>query len=134
MPLREVPSGRVRRPVGRMYLLTNDKESKLGTTPLPDGMVRVFRQNGRGGLSYPVGQTIKYVPIGDKIELNLGRDSNVIFELVKLRCRRDNVWMQLHGAEIFRKVGTPGVAISGPSRSRDDDSGGLQGSPREGGA
>ena len=27
----------------RMYLLTNDKESKLGTTPLPDGMVRVFR-------------------------------------------------------------------------------------------
>ncbi len=34
----------------RMYLLTNDKESKLGTTPLPDGMVRVFRDNGRDGL------------------------------------------------------------------------------------
>ena len=39
----------------RMYLLTNDKESKLGTTPLPDGMVRVFRQNGRDGLSFLVG-------------------------------------------------------------------------------
>ena len=39
----------------RMYLLTNDKESKLGTTPLPDGMVRVFRQNGRDGLSLPGG-------------------------------------------------------------------------------
>ena len=39
----------------RMYLLTNDKDSKLGTTPLPDGMVRVFRQNGRDGLSYLVG-------------------------------------------------------------------------------
>ena len=36
----------------RMYLLTNDKESKLGTTPLPDGMVRVFRDNGRDGLIY----------------------------------------------------------------------------------
>ena len=36
----------------RMYLLTNDKESKLGTTPLPDGTVRVFRQNGRDGLSF----------------------------------------------------------------------------------
>ena len=36
----------------RMYLLTNDKESKLGTTPLPDGIVRVFRDNGRDGLSY----------------------------------------------------------------------------------
>ena len=27
----------------RMYLMTNDEESKLGTTPLPDGVVRVFR-------------------------------------------------------------------------------------------
>src|SRR6185436_6058909 len=31
----------------RMYLLTNNEESKLGTTPLPNGVVRVFRQNGR---------------------------------------------------------------------------------------
>ena len=30
------------------------KESKLGTTPLPDGMVRVFRRNGRDGLSFLV--------------------------------------------------------------------------------
>ena len=37
----------------RMYLLTNNKESKLGTTPLPDGIVRVFRDNGRDGLSLP---------------------------------------------------------------------------------
>ena len=36
----------------RMYLLTNNKDSKLGTTPLPDGVVRVFRDNGRDGLSY----------------------------------------------------------------------------------
>ena len=33
----------------RMYLLTNDKDSKLGTTPLPDGTARVFRDNGRDG-------------------------------------------------------------------------------------
>ena len=74
-----------------MYLLTNDKESKLGTTPLPDGMVRVFRQNGRDGLSFLVAQQIKYVPIGDKIELNLGPDPEVIFELVKLKTWRDNI-------------------------------------------
>ena len=40
----------------RMYLLTNDKESKLGTTPLPDGTVRLFRQNGHDGLSFLVAQ------------------------------------------------------------------------------
>src|SRR5207244_9826470 len=79
----------------RMYLLTNNKESKLGTTPLPDGVVRVFRDNGRDGLSYLAGQSIKYVPIGDKIELNLGPDPNVVFELIKLRASRDDIWMQL---------------------------------------
>ncbi|MFH1268647.1 MAG: hypothetical protein ABIK89_23220, partial [Planctomycetota bacterium] len=95
----------------RMYVLTNDEESKLGTTPLPDGVVRVFRDNGRDGLSFLVAQPIKYVPIGDKIELNLGPDPEVIFELVKLRVRRDNVWMQLQGADVYRRVDEPGVEI-----------------------
>ena len=72
----------------RMYLLTNNTESKLGTTPLPNGVVRVYRENGRDGLSYLTQQTIKYIPIGDKIELNLGLDPNVIFELIKLRSWR----------------------------------------------
>jgi hypothetical protein len=89
----------------RMYLLTNDKESKLGTTPLPNGVVRVFRDNGRDGLSYLTEQTVKYVPIGDKIELNLGRDPSVIFELVKLRASRDDIWMHIDGTDIFRQVG-----------------------------
>jgi hypothetical protein len=89
----------------RMYLLTNDKPTQLGTSPLPDGTVRVFRDNGRGGLSYLTQQTIKYVPIGDKIELNLGPDPEVIFELVKLRIFRDNLWLQLHGTSEFRKIG-----------------------------
>ena len=35
----------------------------------------------------------------------------MIFELIKLRAARDNVWMQLHGADLFRKVGEPGVDI-----------------------
>ena len=89
----------------RMYLMTNDEESKLGTTPLPDGVVRVFRDNGRDGLSYLTQQSIKYIPIGDKIELNLGPDPEVIFELVKLRTFRDHLWMQIHGTNTFKQVG-----------------------------
>ncbi|MGO9108053.1 MAG: hypothetical protein ACLP9L_02360 [Thermoguttaceae bacterium] len=95
----------------RMYLLTNDKESKLGTTPLPDGTVRLFRQNGRDGLSFLVAQAVKYVPISDKIELNLGVDPEVIFDLVKLRSWRDDLWMQVNGADIYRRVDQPGVQI-----------------------
>ena len=99
----------------RMYLLTNDKESKLGTTPLPDGMVRVFRHNGRDGLSFLVAQQIKYVPIGDKIELNLGSDPEVLFELAKAKTWRDNLWVQILGADLFKRVDAPGVAIEVPS-------------------
>jgi hypothetical protein len=85
----------------RMYLLTNDKPSKLGTTPLPNGTVRVFRDNGRDGLSYLAAQTIKYIPIGDKIELNLGADPEVVFDLVKLKTWRDEIWMRLNGGDVF---------------------------------
>ena len=81
----------------RMYLLTNDVPSKLGQSPLPDGVVRVFRQNGRGGLSYLTQQAIKYIPVGDKIELNLGPDPEVIFELIKLKAFRDNIWLAWRG-------------------------------------
>jgi hypothetical protein len=95
----------------RMYLMTNDEKSKLGTTPLPDGVVRVFRDNGRDGLSYLTQQTIKYIPIGDKIELNLGPDPEVIFELVKLRTFRDHLWMQIHGTNTFKQVGDETTAV-----------------------
>jgi hypothetical protein len=94
----------------RMYLLTNDEKSKLGQSPLPDGVVRVFRDNGRDGLSYLTQQTIKYIPIGDKLELNLGPDPEVIFELVKLKSFRDNLWLKLANAVELRRVGD-GVVI-----------------------
>ena len=100
----------------RMMLLRNDEESGLGTTPLPDGTVRLFRENGREGLSFLTTQPIKYVAIGDKIELNLGQDPQVIFELVKKRIFRDNLWMQLHGANVFRRVDDGKIKIDPRSR------------------
>ena len=95
----------------RMYLMRNDKESKLGTTPLPDGVVRVFRDNGRDGLSYLMTQSIKYIAIGDKIELNLGPDPEVIFELIKLKVWRDNIWLRVGGTNVYRRVDLPDVQI-----------------------
>jgi hypothetical protein len=88
----------------RLYLLRNDEESGLGTTPLPDGIFRVFRDNGRGGLSFLVAQHRKYVPIGDKVELNLGPDPDVIFELIEDQVWRDNIWMHVHGTSVYRRV------------------------------
>ncbi len=96
----------------RLYLMTNDKESGLGETPLPDGMVRVFRDNDRDGLSYLIGQAIKYIPIGDKIELNLGPDPEVIFELIKLRAWRDGIWMRVGSTSVYRRVDDGKIEIS----------------------
>ncbi|HXT61197.1 MAG TPA: hypothetical protein VN699_21330 [Pirellulales bacterium] len=106
----------------RMYLWTNDAASKLGTTPLPDGTVRVFRDNGRAGLSYLAAQPIKYVPIGDKIEINLGVDPEVIFELVKLRSWRNNIWLQIAGTDKFRHLPDGQVELKekGPVAGWDD--------------
>ncbi len=95
----------------RMYLMRNDKESKLGTTPLPDGVVRVFRDNGRNGLSYLTAQTIKYIPIGDRIELNLGPDPEVTFDLVKGRIWRDHIWLKLNGVNTYRRIDDGKIAI-----------------------
>jgi hypothetical protein len=93
----------------RMYLLTNDEKSQLGTTPLPDGVVRLFKSNDKGGLSYLTQQPIKYIPIGDKIELNLGPDPEVIFELHRYRTFRNEIWLQINGTSEFRKIGAGGV-------------------------
>ncbi|HEY2684864.1 MAG TPA: hypothetical protein VGI93_15200, partial [Steroidobacteraceae bacterium] len=93
----------------RMYLLTNDEKSKLGTSPLPDGQVRLFRDNGRAGLSYLTEQHTKYIPVGDKIELNLGVDSEVIFEQIKLRSFRDSFWMSQNGTNTYKKLQEDGV-------------------------
>ena len=95
----------------RMYLMRNDKESKLGTTPLPDGVVRVFRDNGRDGLSFLMAQSIKYIAIGDKIELNLGPDPEVIFELIKLKVWRDNIWLRVDGTDVYRRVDVLDIQI-----------------------
>ncbi len=89
----------------RLYLLRNDQQSGLGSTPIPNGKVQVFRKNGRNGLSYLATQDIKYIPIGDRMELNLGVDPEVVFELVKERVSRDNIWVRLNKGRVYKRVG-----------------------------
>jgi len=82
------------RPV-RFFLWRNDKEHKLGDSPLPDGRVRIFRRNGREGLSFLGEQLIRYVPIKAEIEINLGADDLVVYETRKAGTERFN--FRFHG-------------------------------------
>jgi hypothetical protein len=57
----------------RFLSFANDKEHKLGETPMPDGTVRIYgRADGEGHLSYVGSMNVKYIPVGEKIELDLG--------------------------------------------------------------
>ncbi|HYW81335.1 MAG TPA: hypothetical protein VE890_17255 [Thermoguttaceae bacterium] len=67
-----------------LELLGDDGEKKdlsamenLGLSPLPDGMVRLFSEYRNKDLAYVGGTTTKYVPIGDRVEVNVGADSDI---------------------------------------------------------
>jgi len=49
----------------------------LGLSPLPDGMVRLFSEYRNQDLAYVGGTATKYVPIGDRVEVNVGRERDV---------------------------------------------------------
>jgi hypothetical protein len=49
----------------------------LGLSPLPDGTVRLFSEYEIKDLAYVGGTETKYVPIGDRVEVNVGRDQDI---------------------------------------------------------
>jgi len=88
----------------KLYLMANDKESDLGSTPLPDGVYRTFHATEGGSLRYVAAEEKKYVAIGDKCELNLGQDKDVIWELITRRTAREKLVMKMHGADVYREL------------------------------
>ena len=51
--------------------------NNLGLSPLPDGMVRLYSEYTNMDLAYVGGTSTKYVPIGDRVEVNVGADSDI---------------------------------------------------------
>ena len=49
----------------------------LGLSPLPNGMVRLFSEYTNKDLAYVGGTETKYVPIGDRVEVNVGLDKDI---------------------------------------------------------
>jgi len=65
--------------VVRYYRFKNDKPSKLGNEPLPDGDVKAFRHVTDDALYSFVGRTsVKYIPVDEQVELELGDDLEVM--------------------------------------------------------
>ena len=49
----------------------------LGLSPLPNGTVRLFSEYRNKDLAYVGGTETKYVPIGDRVEVNVGPDKDI---------------------------------------------------------
>jgi hypothetical protein len=49
----------------------------LGLSPLPNGTVRLFSEYKSKDLAYVGGTETKYVPIGDRVEVNVGPDKDI---------------------------------------------------------
>jgi hypothetical protein len=64
----------------------NGKEKKLsvmenlGLSPLPNGTVRLFSEYKNHDLAYVGGTETKYVPIGDRVEVNVGPDKDITIQ------------------------------------------------------
>jgi len=97
--------------VVRFLSFKNDKEHKLGETPIPGGMLKVYRGAGdQGHLSYTGQSLFKYIPVDEDVELNLGPVANLVVEpkLMDFKTenyrfdRRDNIsgWDEIHTFKI----------------------------------
>ena len=57
----------------RFVKFKNDEDHNLGETPIPDGNVKIYGlADQQGDLSYVGGTNIKYIPVNEEVELNLG--------------------------------------------------------------
>ncbi len=67
--------------VVRFLSFKNDEEHRLGDTPIPGGMLKVYRNAGnKGHLSYTGQSSFKYIPVDEDVELNLGAVGDVVVE------------------------------------------------------
>jgi len=67
--------------VVRFLSFKNDQQHKLGQTPIPDGNLKVYRSvDDAKHLSYEGQSAFKYIPVNDKVELNLGTVADVVVE------------------------------------------------------
>ena len=77
--------------VVRLLSFTNDEEHELGATPIPDGVLTVYRTaDAQAHLSYEGRSSFKYIPVNEEVELNLGPVSEVVVEPTLMDYRTEN--------------------------------------------
>jgi hypothetical protein len=77
--------------VVRFLSFKNDKEHKLGDTPIPGGLLKVYRTiDNADHLSYTGQSSFKYIPVDEDVELNLGAVGDVVVEPTLMDYKTEN--------------------------------------------
>ena len=77
--------------VVRFLSFKNDKEHELGDTPIPGGMLKVYRDAGdEGHLSYTGQSSFKYIPVDEDVELNLGAVADIVVRAKLMDFKTEN--------------------------------------------
>ena len=75
----------------RFVAFANDEEHNLGQTPIPNGTVKIYNQaDAEGYLSYVGGTSVKYIPVDEEVELNLGPARLVKVEPTLMNYKTEN--------------------------------------------
>ncbi|MHC4464012.1 MAG: DUF4139 domain-containing protein, partial [Planctomycetota bacterium] len=75
----------------RFVSFVNDEEHNLGDTPIPNGTVKIYSQaDSEGHLLYVGGTSVKYIPVDEKVELNLGPARLVALKPILMDFKTDN--------------------------------------------
>ena len=95
------------RGVTRFLSFKNDEEHKLGETPIPGGIIKVFRSvNKEKNLSYEGQSNFKYIPVEEDVELNLGAVQTVVVEPTLMEYHTENYrfdrWENISGWDEVR--------------------------------
>lgn len=74
----------------RILSFRNDEEHNLGQTPIPDGTLMAYRlADDERHLSFEGRSSFKYIPVGEKVELNMGGQETVIVKPKLMDFRTD---------------------------------------------
>ena len=62
----------------------NDEEHNLGKEPLPDGVIRLYRDAGEGRLAWMGMLSSKYIPKGEEVKINVGPDAECTLKRTRM--------------------------------------------------
>ena len=90
----------------RFLSFKNDEEHELGDTPIPGGLLKVYRNaDDAGHLSYTGQSSFKYIPVDEDVELNLGAVADVVVEpmLRDFKTKNYRSWKEAARPETSRR-------------------------------